>query len=514
MTGMRKLEVGKLGFLLAFNDAASDLDEYYMYFLIALMSFDKGNPCGQTSVVIATLLLAKEISSFFTQPLSGWFVDYTEKSLHLTLIGSGIFQLVSVLDILFWGHKVNITVLTVLFIAHEFSIVLNTTAIWKTIKYRCQLLFYEMGEEGRRLQERTIGSIGVIKEIFANAIITGVLAVTFAVLKLESKHPFDWARYSLIIGICVCDLIVILISLTITGSSLHQINSDVPLIGEEDLSEPYSVSRSWRERATSVKMWVNDTFWDGYTYLKDVFIALFTHSSVGFHGMMLALIVYTFTEVVEYPLTFAEAQSGDDGRSCSESNPNSPRYYPTPCTTDNLCHGELTARVISSFTQNLSYVIGAFLYMLFLVRCPPKLFYTLVSPVLSVIIGILIFLFVAPITIPQTIGLILLSIILVVPDYIEKYNFFFWTSVVDSKNFGFFYGFYGVLKTILHIATTALLKAYPELKKNEPEFLVLVLLCVALIIFHELYGVWMVFTKDYFWREKKDSVQIQEGPHF
>jgi len=148
-------------------------------------------------------------------------------------------------------------------------------------------------------------------------------------------------------------------------------------------------------------------------------------------------------------------------------------------------------------------------------RMTPRIFFGLASPIICFSIGSMLFafLFIKQGALSVTGAFILLSLALVIPDYQEKYCFYFWSSVAHPKYFGFIYGLYSCLKNVFHIGTSLMLKyMVPTLTTGSVTFAGLLLICIFLLGFASLYGTWFTYKKkDFFF--KQDQLNNRQQRH-
>jgi len=83
---------------------------------------------------------------------------------------------------------------------------------------------------------------------------------------------------------------------------------------------------------------------------------------------------------------------------------------------------------MSSLSGDVTFTIGAIGYFVFLLRCPPRWFYSAVVPISAVVFALMMVSFWFLDSAPHTVAFIFLSIAIVGPTYLERYNFYFWMS--------------------------------------------------------------------------------------
>jgi len=213
---------------------------------------------------------------------------------------------------------------------------------------------------------------------------------------------------------------------------------------------------------------------------------------IAIHVIIMGFMLYTFTEVVEYPVTFAEANNisqTSDGV-CYNGHPPANATI-SPNTGYNFCGGTLTNLIAVSMLDNAGYTIGVVIYFAFLLKMKPSTFYSLAFPWVS---G---FLFVLVISLwfvgymSGYVVLVLIAVGNVVPYYLEQYNFYFWTAIIDAKHFGFFYAIYDLGHSFLHMGSALFLQLMPQnLSSSSPTFSALLALDLLMVLCTYVYSLW------------------------
>eukprot|EP01102_Stenamoeba_stenopodia_P022537 TRINITY_DN9435_c0_g1_i1.p1 TRINITY_DN9435_c0_g1~~TRINITY_DN9435_c0_g1_i1.p1 ORF type:complete len:487 (-),score=82.77 TRINITY_DN9435_c0_g1_i1:40-1500(-) len=464
---MRKLEIAKWAMLYGLNDCMDDMVEYYLYWLIPISYAG----CGGVDQVFGKLLLAKGIANCFNKFLAGWISDAMEKHQHITLISSCIGLIVTGCIFLFFGADVKLTGLAAFYIMHQFFIVLNENATWKCIKYRLQLIY---GKENTAEQEETVGSIGVWGELFSDCYETIWLCLTWVII---DHTTFDYSRWMMLLSCLVCYLASTLISITFTRQSFYSKGED-HLIFEEsetllDKEESTIQTPTYKNQSTLV-VFIHERL-DG--------LRVFITNKLPLHVIIMGLFLYAFNELFEYPITFAEANGNTSSGSGSDSGSGS---------ANNFCNGSLRNLCEESALDNAAYIGGAVAYFLFFVRMPSRIFFSLAFPLVCVgtIVLALPLLFFFP-DLSSTVAYIITSIDLVIPYYLERYLLYFWTSLVDEKHYGFYYGMNGLFQQLIHVISSQLLINTDNLTSASPLFSILLSICFVLIAFDYVYSIYL-----------------------
>lgn len=495
---MRKIEIAKWALLYAFNDCIDDMDEYYLYFMIPLSKY---GGCDGLDSVFSTLLFAKGIANIINKPVSGWITDALENHQHLTLLASCIGLLVTGALFLFAGHLVTVPALVAFYVLHQCALSLNENSTWKCIKYRVQLLY---GSENTEKQNETTGYIGVSGEIFSDVYETVWLIVIWAV----SVHAsFEYARWLMLASCFIAYVASTLVALTITRRSFYSkgeefgrdVLDDSRNEAEEALLLEGSIQHHDEAEYPTSSNPVVRFFQSVAIFFKKAFRALWT-SKLALHVILMSLTLYAFNELFEYPITFAESTSSSSG---SDSDSGS---------VGNYCHSTLQNMTEEAAIDNSFYTGGALLYLIFLVKMPSLFFFNVAFPgVVAITIFMSLPLLIFGDVLAKTPAYIITGIVLVIPYYLERYLLYFWSSIVDEKHYGFFYGIYALGQQVIHLPTSRLLDNLEGVTTSSPIFTGLLAFCIILIGVDYFYSLWIVYAYRTFFDHKGWSAP--EGHH-
>eukprot|EP01100_Stratorugosa_tubuloviscum_P007496 TRINITY_DN3115_c3_g1_i1.p1 TRINITY_DN3115_c3_g1~~TRINITY_DN3115_c3_g1_i1.p1 ORF type:complete len:539 (+),score=213.83 TRINITY_DN3115_c3_g1_i1:61-1677(+) len=497
---MRWLEIAKWSSMLSFSDATDDMTDYYLYFLIPLSSAG----CDIEDVY-GTLLFAKTVFAFFNKPGCGWLVDATSNHIHITLICSAFFQLFSSIILLFFGQKFSTTGLVFAYLMFKLGVILNVTTLWKAVKFRTQLLY---GAENVEKQERTISLCGVLQGITSDVYETSGLAITYGLIL--GTDDFETCRWCLLIIVFIGNIYLAVCSLTITRNSLYvqdwqkdtvqliiSKSSDITNSSNNSVNNQSSTENHNRNNNNNnnniddnqqSKLNCSLIYDKIYNFVYKTTLWLWYKSCIFFmhelalHAVILSWVLYFFTNMVEYPLTFILSNS-------SENKDNG--------SIENFCNDQITNLIEESMIDNVAYAVGSILFLIFLVRCPTSYFFFFVFPYVAVATAVLTCLLwiLATANVPDTLIYVLKSVVLVTPYFMEKYNFYFWTSVIDESHFGYYYGIYGLVQNAIHFSSSAILAFFPESMNTEsPLFAAIIMFNLCLIIYDYVYCLWYATT--------------------
>ena len=430
--------------------------------------------------------------------------------------------------ILFLGPYLPLPLLVLVFVLHEFLIQVFETSTWKIVKLRCELVF---GEDEKK-QENMISQIGVLMEICSNFMITSALVVAFLFMSL-GQRSFTFSMWSLIAFLCVGDLVAAVVALSVPSSyhashgnvwavlptedsaieleeresvelqpsnqfshdqssdSDHQQpeesadtskqpdhgellgTSSEPTAGQEDYflddtleAKPEGTSVALLSSAKCESIYLCRLAQSVFRFLSKTVLS----NGIAVHAIIQIWLLYLYSELVEYPISFSEATSVD----CTDLEAH--------CTPNNFCQGNLRNYILVAtlgkstttlqghssencgvhysaegacntvrednrrgekdaiflnlidscsltvvFVDNFAYILGAFGYAAFLLNCPPNVFFKWLLPAVSAFLAFLVFviwthLFSLPVE------LFLLGCALAVSSYLDKYNMYFWMS--------------------------------------------------------------------------------------
>eukprot|EP01103_Thecamoeba_quadrilineata_P019619 TRINITY_DN8025_c0_g1_i1.p1 TRINITY_DN8025_c0_g1~~TRINITY_DN8025_c0_g1_i1.p1 ORF type:complete len:640 (-),score=128.80 TRINITY_DN8025_c0_g1_i1:185-2104(-) len=494
----------KFSILLAMADCIDDMDEYFLFFIVPMSMYG----CDCTDWVFGIILLAKELSNIFSTPFSGWIVDTTHHHQHLTLIFSSVFQLLTAALYLFTGHLGSIVTLALMIVVHELTVTLNLTSMWKVINYRCEKV---LGKDSNLLESQ-IGLIGTINEIISNFMQVGTMGLCYFCIRYTGS--FYLTRAILLGVILASNSIITLISLTITRKQLYgedafprSLWGDVELRDiekEKSIDDDYDNGKKKKKRKSALKTGAgnvpinaaSDEVIGAWTFFArtlammkggwaSLFVALkkrwtvLTGSRLILCSIFIGWLLYTVTEIVEYPLVFAEADNSVDpdneekcyfGRSDNET-------VPSVNTLDNFCGGSLTNLVNVAVLDNIMYTIGSFLYLFILLKMTPRIYYTYALPIMAFFLACLSISFWFIAQMKSELVYALMTSGDVIPYYLEKYNFYFWSSKIDSRVFGLFFSVYQLGRNFLYSGTAIILSLSPRVNSSSPLFYIILIVC-------------------------------------
>eukprot|EP00005_Dracoamoeba_jomungandri_P003146 CAMPEP_0174256528 /NCGR_PEP_ID=MMETSP0439-20130205/5750_1 /TAXON_ID=0 /ORGANISM="Stereomyxa ramosa, Strain Chinc5" /LENGTH=544 /DNA_ID=CAMNT_0015339169 /DNA_START=1 /DNA_END=1635 /DNA_ORIENTATION=- len=504
--GMKPAERAKHVILLALSDATGDLDEYFFYFLIPITQYG----CDGITYVFGSLLIGKEVISFVSKAFAGWIVDVSSTKVHWTLFLAALGQILTAAIMCFSGEWMNVWELVALWLVHAVFVALTETAMWKAVKMRCE---YFYGSDDQESQEQVISWIGINQHIWSNFYETLFLLAVFLMMtfiKPSSDDIFYYCKLLLIISVLLGDLLIVFFSalpvfcfwmggdLFSNKFAAEAINKEKQQKAEADLLIPKDSSDPTTQMTGRIKKWCIN----GWEFVKEKVLALWT-TRLAIHAIFLAWLLYVFTEIIEYPVTFASAK-GTDYVDCDD--------HPDECSTSNYCGKTLTNLVEVSMYDDIAYTLGAVAYFFFLLRFPAKWFYLVILPLVSIAMCGMIVIFWFMDTFPHTLAFICLSLALVVPTYMERFNFYFWMAVVESQHFGFFYGLYGIGQNALHLVVSTILTLFgDDIKAGSWSFNVLLVIGLAMM------GVVMVYSVLFYCLYRKafeQRLEIAEAKHY
>jgi len=297
-------------------------------------------------------------------------------------------------------------------------------------------------------------------------------------------------RWAIILSILLADVLIIFLCLTVTQKSLEE---DSTPEEEQHLQEPQTSGKENIEQEEPDQE-NKDFLTTTKRFCGGKWVALKACRMV-LHVIIMGFFLYSFTEVVEYPVTFAEAAStGTPPGPCYDGDP--PIGYHPNNTLNNFCGGSLTNLIFASTLDNIGYTIGVVVYFLVLIRMKPSTFYSFAFPYTSLFLwGLVAALWFVGFMPPRAVYL-LIAIGNVVPYYLEQYNFYFWTANIEAKHFGFFYAIYDLGHSFLHTFSALLLFWAPtDFNSSSPIFSGLLILSLITVVVTYFYSLW--FSRAY-----------------
>ena len=251
--------------------------------------------------------------------------------------------------------------------------------------------------------------------------------------------------------ILFCDIAIVALSSTFTSTSLYGYGSLAEeslsyeledLVAEESLDTPTAPDS--KDAAVEIPAVQANCPQDSIADVGDVGVCFpvelwkqvkaklvyFWREKLAFHTVLLGWILYCFTNLLEYPISFSESEEDSDDIGGGS--------YKT------FCNHKLVNLLWLSALDNVVYAVGSILYTLLMLKLHPRAFFLHVMPS----IGLLLLLFTACLFFIDKLGqissFIITSVALVVPYYLEQYIFYFWSAEVDEEKYGFVYSVYNV----------------------------------------------------------------------
>eukprot|EP01087_Luapelamoeba_hula_P011602 TRINITY_DN3166_c0_g1_i4.p1 TRINITY_DN3166_c0_g1~~TRINITY_DN3166_c0_g1_i4.p1 ORF type:complete len:428 (-),score=35.54 TRINITY_DN3166_c0_g1_i4:69-1352(-) len=395
----------------------------------------------------------------------------------------------------------EIVSLATMVLGHKLTVAQAETSMWKNVKMRCQLLY---GSRQEHQQERVISFIGVNQHIFSNLYEVLFLGASFAWMKYsgDSEKGFLIARWIVILSVLIADVAMFVLSLgPLVCCFMPGCSAQLKPASEETETknqEPL-VEGGTEKPATGLAVQLGQFFRAGLRFVVEKFVALW-YGRLAVHAILQAWLLYVFTEVVEYPMSFAEASDGS--ADCSKHH----------CTPENYCSGTLTNLVLLAILGDVTYSIGALMYFVFLLRCPPNWFYRVVVPLCTLFMAAMMVSFWWVNLTPHIVAFIMLTVAVVGPTYLERYNFYYWMAVIDEKHFGFFYGIYSIGKNLLHLGVSLVLTFFgTDIKPGHWSFSTLLCICMAMMLIVCVYSSWFGYAyREHFAAQKQLQLQQQQ----
>lgn len=197
----------------------------------------------------------------------------------------------------------------------------------------------------------------------------------------------------------------------------------------------------------------------------------FYHEKIGFHAFWHCIILNIFIIFAQYPISLLEVTNLVD---LAEYK-----------VADNMCGGVLTNLLALGAMTNCSYLIGSIWYFLFIVRCPPKYFYSIWYPIGSLILlGCTMTLWFTNI---KYLVLALIAVSQIVPYYLTYYDYYLFTERTVQDYYGFVLGIY-TLSTGL---TTLLVQAIFLINFPFWGLLVSCLILLTISLIYSYYLAWL-----------------------
>lgn len=210
-------------------------------------------------------------------------------------------------------------------------------------------------------------------------------------------------------------------------------------------------------------------------------------TNVMFHSLFINLLYY----VMSYPVTiFVNTETTADSSasfsfSMSDSFSSSCSGTDKSTTLAQACSGSVDNLVQQSVSLNIFSLVGSVLYTLVLVRCPPRIYYPFVQPVMSIIsaAALLCVMFVRH-RMSRLLLTSLVSVATLLPYFMNMYSDFVFNTAIRSQYYGFVSGIYAFGVQTVSLATSSMLY-------NKVELSYLVWVCCAFYVVAFIHGVIM-----------------------
>lgn len=187
------------------------------------------------------------------------------------------------------------------------------------------------------------------------------------------------------------------------------------------------------------------------------------------HSLLVTFLYY----FMAYPVTVLINTEDNEEALSSESN---------PATVSNFCHNTLVNLLRQGAILMLCYFVLSLVYMAFLVRCPPRVYYTFILPFLSLLTALsLVIILLMRRSIKKYILNFVISIAQIIPYYINSYSYYVLNTSIRQDYYGFVQALYALFTQAILISTNfSLYYSVPEV--------ILVGVCLLLIVFAALHG--------------------------
>jgi hypothetical protein len=173
--------------------------------------------------------------------------------------------------------------------------------------------------------------------------------------------------------------------------------------------------------------------------------------------------------LAEYPLSMMESSD-------MESTP-LPLQNP-----ENYCGGLVANLMNQGAVVNLFFLCTTILYRIFLVKLEPKLFYRWALPCMAIVLAGLIFVLML-LKLPNIVVFVLVSLIQIIPYYIETYNEAVWAAAAEPELFGFLYSAFFMVTYILDLGIGVIMLSNIPNWLTMTVFVVTLTVCVAYSIY-------------------------------
>ena len=350
----------------------------------------------------------------------------------------------------------------------------------------------ELFKDSENVNISTVGNFG---DVLGTVVELVILAITYYAMGSVALNTVTEVSLAIVLAM---NLLITVLSFTILSRDLTdplQVllnkSADAKSTEDEPVEQPCADTESEAEqskeccacctkkKARSSCMWL----WERLKYT-------FTTASVTnvmFHSLFINLLYY----VMSYPVTiFVNTESTADSSaslslSTSDSVSESCSGADAHATLAQACAGSVNNLVQQSVSLNIFSLVGSVLYTLVLVRCPPRIYYPFVQPVMSVIsaAALLCVMFLRHLM-NRLLLTSLVSVATLLPYFMNMYSDFVFNTAIRSEYYGFVSGIYAFGVQSVSLATSSMLYSKVELSY-------LVWVCCAFFVVAFVHGVIM-----------------------
>jgi hypothetical protein len=463
----------KFGCLWGFQVCQQDFEKYLIYFIITNATFD----CEFDTIFASWLL----VNSFITFPgslISGWVTDYTSKkqnrTVQISVLLQTVFQLVMIL-LSAYRNPYSLALMSFAYQLRQAAIVQSGSSIWKLVKIHLEINHFlsQESERNPELENAIVSKIGNYGDMVADC--SEIIFLGIAYLITNAGYiSFNQTFIAMSCYSMGLNCMVLFISFTFRDipdylQSKKQIpqekhDSDEEEITVDELNTEEEVKRilPTKSKTTFIRK-CKDVY-----YFLAIRFGYLIRASIVLHTLlhaMLGLVVYSF---VEYPIALGEA---DDNASTENRDPIS------------FCGGYLTNLLMQGAMLNIAFLIGAILYGLTLVKCPPKTYYKWVLPILILSTALIVGLLLLDV-LPHYATSILVAAGQIIPYYTNAYDYYVFTTYAKEEYYGFLYALYNFLTQVIYNITAIVLS-------NEIPLSTIIISCVALSGLSFFYGIFI-----------------------
>ena len=493
----------KFGMIWGLNLAQQDFEKYLLYFMLTRC----GDPaCGYLELYSEWLLVAS-IIAFPVNIVSGWLTDFTSERQHRVQQGSLLLQTVCLAGMYVLATTGHGRWAQVLYQVRQACIVQSMTSVWKILKIRLDVVTQQAylrdpagGDERLKDVENVVVSfVGVFGDISAEVI---EMAALGACLLLRARLGVAAMSVAMALMSLAMNVVPIVLAFTVTTRDLTLPMSEIAFDALRHGADPAATERDALLRAQATAQRRRARLYArpcgtraaqrvrrGARWLWRRLRYMCTTPTV-INTALHSLTVLLMYNILTYPITLlVQTETSSDASLLPPPALSSSTSTSTSTSADDgtasFCHGTLINLVEQGVVLQLCYFVFSLLYMLFLVQCPPRIYYIFVQPFLVVVTAAsLVAILLWRARMPHLLLTVIVSVAQIVPFYINTFTYYVFNTAVRQD-------YYGVVLAVYAFGSQTMQVIVSYILYSSVAVQLLVFICGGLLIVIVIHGVAM-----------------------